>query len=221
MGTHMISQSARKRGSRLYALLKPLAILLKILICSCRVYGLENVPAEGPLLIVVNHLSWYDPLLFCALFKRRIWFVAKKEIFSWPIIDWLVRSTGQIAIERGEQDRAALTTALAYLQAGCAVVLFPEGTVERQEQMIAAHPGVAMLALRSGATIQPVAHTGTRKVLRTRRDLRPRVTVRIGKPYTPLLQNGTSRKENLQAVTNEMMQQIASLLPEESRGVYR
>ncbi len=141
-------------------------------------------------------------------------------MFSWPVVGWLCKVTGQIPVHRGESDRAALEKTLTYLREGKALIFFPEGTVERQEQMIAAHTGVAMLALRSGATLLPVAHTGTRRILRRGRGWFPRVTVKIGKPYVPVLPEGVARKAGLQAITQEVMQHIAEMLPVEQRGIY-
>jgi 1-acyl-sn-glycerol-3-phosphate acyltransferase len=133
----------------------------------------------------------------------------------------MCHATGQIPVHRGVSDRAALEKALVYLREGKAVVVFPEGTVERQEKMIVAHTGVAMLALRSGATILPVAHTGTRRILRSWRSWFPRVIIQIGEPYVPALTEGVARKVELQSITQDVMERIAAMLPTEQRGVYR
>ena len=208
-------------GAILYGLLCILFWGFTHLICRYRVCGRKHVPTNGPLLIVANHLSWYDPMLFSVILPRRLWFFTKIEVFRWPVIGWLARHTGQIPVHRGEGDRAAIEEALKYLRAGKALVIFPEGTVERQEQMIAAYTGVAMLALRSGATILPLAHSGTRRILRTRRSWFPRVSVQIGEPYTPTIPAGMTRKAGLQAITDDVMQRIAAMMPPEQRGVYR
>src|SRR5579863_9239785 len=190
------------------------------MICRYRVYGLERVPESGPLLIVANHLSWYDPILFGVVLRRRIWFFTKAEIFRWPLIGKACELTGQILVHRGESDRAALEKGLAYLREGRALGIFPEGTVERQVKMTPARTGVAMLALRSGAMVLPIAHVGTRKVLRSLRSWFPLVTIQIGEPYTPALGADLSRKVAMQRVTDEMMLRIARMLPVEQRGVY-
>ncbi len=205
----------------LYSLLRPLGWILTHLVCCYRVSGRERVPGSGPLLVVANHLSWYDPILLAGILPRRAWFFAKEEVFRWPLVGWLCRLTGQIPVHRGESDRAALEKALAYLREGRALIVFPEGTVERQEQMIAAHTGVAMLALRSGALVLPIAHTGTRRVLRSLRAWLPRVNIQIGEPYIPALPEGMARKASLQVVTQEVMVRIAGMLPPERRGVYK
>lgn len=209
-----------KLESILYGLIRSLAWVLTCLVCRYEVSGQEHVPRTGALLVVANHLSWYDPVLLGAVLPRRVWFYTKAEIFAWPLVGWLARHTGQIPVHRGGADRAALEKALAYLQEGKALVIFPEGTVERQERMITAHTGVAMLAVRSGATILPVAHSGTRRVLRSPRWWFPRVTICIGTPYIPSIQEGATRKAGLQLITQEIMEQIAQMLPPEQRGVY-
>jgi 1-acyl-sn-glycerol-3-phosphate acyltransferase len=204
----------------LYGLIHALAWVLTHLVCRYQVNGQEHVPRNGALLVVANHLSWYDPFLLGVVLPRRVWFYTKAEIFTWPVAGWLARHTGQISVYRGESDRAALEKALAYLREGKALVIFPEGTVERQERMIAAHAGVAMLAVRSGATVLPVAHSGTRRILRFRRWWFPRVTVCIGTPYVPSLPEGKTRKAGLQLITQQIMQRIAEMLPPEQQGVY-
>jgi 1-acyl-sn-glycerol-3-phosphate acyltransferase len=190
------------------------------LVCRFRVYGLERVPESGPLLIVANHLSWYDPVLLGVVLRRRVWYFTKVELFHWPIIGTACRMTEQIPVRRGESDRAALEKGLTYLQEGRALGIFPEGTVEREGGMIAAHAGVAMLAMRSGARVLPIAHEGTRKILRSPRYWFPRVTIKIGEPYIPVLPSDVPRKVGLQRVTDEMMLRIATMLPPERRGVY-
>jgi len=205
----------------LYSFLRVGFWIFTHLICRYRVRGLENVPATGPLLIVANHLSWYDPILLGVLLPRRIWFFTKAEIFRWPIAGWVCRATGQIPVHRGSSDRAALEKGLEYLHEGKALAVFPEGTVARKEQMIAAHTGAAMMALRTGATVLPIAHTGTRRILRSLRTLWfPRVDIQIGTPFVPAISEGVARKVELKAVTQEIMGRIAEMIPPESRGVY-
>lgn len=205
----------------LYTILRVLLTGFTRVICRYRVSGLENLPETGPLLIVVNHLSWYDPMLMGVVLPRRVYFFTKSEIFRWPVAGKFVEWTGQIPVRRGESDRAALEKALAFLRDGRALMIFPEGTVERQEKMIPAQAGAAMLAMRTGVTVLPIAHAGTRRILRTLRSMwLPRVTIQIGEPFTPTIPANVPRKVALQQVTDEIMFHIAEMLPADRRGVY-
>jgi len=99
-------------------------------------------------------------------------------------------------------------------------MLFPEGTVERETVMIPARAGAAMLASRTGVTVLPIAHVGTRRVLRSLRIWFPRVTICIGEPFIPVMPQNVPRKVGLQQVTEEIMSHISEMLPPENRGVY-
>jgi 1-acyl-sn-glycerol-3-phosphate acyltransferase len=207
-------------GDIIYRSARVIAWVVTHLVCRYRVSGLQHVPATGPLLIAANHLSWYDPLILGVVLPRRVWFFTRQEIFHWPVVGGLCLLTGQIPVQRGASDRAALERALACLRKGQAVMIFPEGTVERQEQMLPARTGAAMLALRSGATILPIAHTGTRRILRSLRSWFPRVCIEIGAPFTPRLPEGVARKAALRDVTEEIMERIAAMMPPDERGAY-
>ncbi len=190
------------------------------LVCRYHVKGREYVPLKGPLLLIANHLSWYDPILIGVMLPRRAWYFTKNEIFRWPIVGFLGRLTGQIPVHRDAHDYAAVEKGLAYLREGKAVMIFPEGAVEKQERMLPAHTGTAMLAVRTGVPVLPIALYGTRRILRSFRTWLPNVYVEIGKPFIPLPPPGVSHKAGLQYIAEDMMTRIAEMLPEEQRGFY-
>ena len=204
----------------LYAILKPICWLGVHLFGRYRVSGRQRIPRTGPVLVVANHLIWYDTILIGLAFPRRLWYMAKIEIFRLPIVGLFCRLTGQIPVHRGESDRAALEKALQYLREGRAVIIFPDGKVARHERLQAAHTGADMQALRSGVPILPVAHTGTRRIFFGRRAWLPRVEIRIGEPYMPQVPEGVSRKVALRMVTEDLMLRIAQMMPDEERGEY-
>ena len=193
--------------------------LLLAVLARCSVEGTERLPRDGAFLIVSNHLSLIDPPVLGALIPRRIVFMAKEELFHAPIIGQLVSWYGAFAIRRGEADRQALRKAVGVLEHGQVLGMFPEGTRSKTGKMNEAHPGAALIALLSGATVVPVAITGTDRVRSPLSLLaRPRIAVRVGEPFK--MERVRSRKENLEDATREMMGRVAVLLPEERRGFY-
>ncbi len=193
--------------------------LLLRLLTRCRVEGIEHIPPSGPLLIVANHLNLVDPPMLGALLPRRIVFMAKEELFGVPIIGRVITWYGAFAVKRGSADRQALRTAVAVLQNGNAVGMFPEGTRSKSGRMAAAHPGAALLAILASAPILPVAITGTDRLRSWHWFLaRPTITVRIGQPFRP--ERDRSGKGSLEGSTRSMMTRVALLLPEDRRGYY-
>jgi 1-acyl-sn-glycerol-3-phosphate acyltransferase len=159
-------------------------------------------------------------------FNRTLIFMTKKELFRFRLIGYFVRSLGGFPIYREQLDRKALRQANRVLADGQALFIFPEGTRSRGGQLGPAFPGTALVALRSGATILPVAITGTEK-LRTDRLRgatwllrRPRIKVTIGRPFHLPPVNGRLTKSKRTELTNLIMGRIVELLPLERRGHY-
>ncbi len=214
----------------MYRLVVTLCRLLIFLTMKRRISGLERVPKDGGVLIVSNHLGLLDPLALGTELPRRLYILAKVEMFSWPLIGWLARKMDMIPVRRGQSDRDAVRLILEHLEAGHIVLMFPEGTYPKYPKdargMIKAQPGAALLALKSNAMILPVGITGSDHVWNPR--LLPwsvlrrwPVAVTIGEPYRPTLPASISQKQALALVTEEMMQRIAALLPPDYQGHYR
>jgi 1-acyl-sn-glycerol-3-phosphate acyltransferase len=177
---------------------------------------------SGPLIIVSNHLSLADPPLLAASLPRRVRFLAKRELFSIPVVGLAVRLYGAIPLSREAVDRQALAQAEAWLRAGGALALFPEGTRSRDAILGQGKPGVGYLALRTGAPLVPVAITGTEGLLRPWQVLRrPLITVRVGEPFTVGGRVESPQKQETQACTDAIMVRVAALLPEDRRGTYQ
>ncbi len=196
------------------------------LLIRFRIEGLEHVPPVGPALVVANHLHNADPVLIIAAYTRPVLFMAKKELFSVPVIRWFVRQSGAFPVDRGKPDRSALRHAEKLLSEGMLVGIFPEGTRSITGGLTAPHPGVALLALRAGVPVIPTAIWGT-EVLpfngykgRVRGRGWPRVTVRIGQPFLIATRDEAGQRRDLDEVAEEIMLAIARLLPPQYRGVY-
>lgn len=145
--------------------------------------GREHIPA-GKVILAANHRSFLDPFIIGICVRRPIYFVAKREIFERRLTGWLLNCLGAFPVRRGESDEESVATALALLERGEAVVIFPEGTRHRSGPLKEPKRGVGRLALESGAPVVPIAIVGTERARRGWRIRPVRVTVRCGRPLT-------------------------------------
>ena len=186
-----------------------------------QVKGRDNVPAQGPVLVVANHLNLVDPPLLGVSLGRNVLFMAKEELFRSRFSGYFIRNFGAFPIHRGRLDRQALRQANEVLARGLALLMFPEGKRSKDTKLQPAFPGTALIALRSGTPILPVGITGTEKIKGSAWLLRrPRITVTVGHPfYLPPVSSKLTKME-LAECTNLIMEHIAALLPSEYRGNY-
>jgi len=195
--------------------------LLLFLFTRLEVKGKENLPGNGAVLIVANHMSLADPPLLGVSLGRVVMFMAKRELFKFKPFAYLIHGLGAFPVHRGQLDRNAIRQATQALAQGQALIMFPEGMRSRSGKLRAAFPGSALIALRCDVPILPVGITGTEKmkgigwILR-----RPRVTVNVGHPFSLPPVHGALTREKLVENTNIIMRHIADMLPQEYRGYY-
>jgi 1-acyl-sn-glycerol-3-phosphate acyltransferase len=226
-------------------LIESLGRLLQWLFLDLTIEGWENLPDSGPLLIIGNHFSWFEAPLIILLFPYRVRFVIMAELGKLWFFRPVLRAYGMISIERGQIDRAGLREAMTALVQGEVVGIMPEGGVDPEVQarvrageaapkgemsrhngqLIEARPGAALLAVRSGAPILPVAFWGTERMMgNIQRGKKTAVFLHIGPPFGPLTLppdlRGTARRQQLAELGHQMMRQLAALLPPENRGYY-
>jgi 1-acyl-sn-glycerol-3-phosphate acyltransferase len=203
---------------------------LFFLLFRMRLKEIERVPKAGGVLVVSNHIHNADPILLNAAYPRPIHFMAKKEVFQVPILPWILHWAGAFPVDRGKSDRNAIRRALAALNHGIAVAMFPEGTRSRVFALQRAHPGAGMLALTADAVVQPIAITGTERLPlngakgRAKGDLErdpghSGVQILFGEPFRIARELDGKRVTATQA-TDLMMIEVARLLPADYRGIY-
>jgi len=196
--------------------------LVQRTLCRLEVIGLENVPAQGPYILAVNHLSTADIGIVFVGFPTQSWryFAGEKWAKHWlwgPLMSWL----GVIFINRGEVDRQALREALAALESGAIFALAPEGTRSKVGYMQPGKDGAAYLASQASVPILPVGISNTDILFANARRLRRiKVTMRIGRTFSLPELGYRARGRDLSDYTCLIMTHIAALVEPRHRGVY-
>ncbi|MFF0494890.1 lysophospholipid acyltransferase family protein [Nocardia aobensis] len=159
------------------------------------VVGRELVPKAGPVIVASNHISMLDAVFLWGALRRRAIAIAMAELWSWPVVGWLVRRLGHIPVVRRDSvsGQSAMAQAEQILRYGGVLIIYPEGRLVASGDTEPYKPGVAKLALATGVPIVPVGTTGTDRVLPMRRnrgdgpafDRRQEVRIHFGTPIDP------------------------------------
>ena len=186
-----------------------------------RVDGTEHLPADGPVVLVANHVSFFDSVLLMFSLPRPVAFIGKAEYTDNPITNWLFCGAGMIPVRREDPgDLPHVFEEVAeVLRRGEVIGVFPEGTRSRDGRLHRGHVGAAHLALITGAPIVPVGIIGTDAVLPTGSLIvRPfrQATITLGEPIDPR-QLGYTKSTNRarREVTDRFMAEIARLCAED------
>jgi 1-acyl-sn-glycerol-3-phosphate acyltransferase len=193
------------------------------ILCRIDRAPLKQVPRRGPLILALNHINSLEvPLMFAILQPRKITGLAKIETWDSKFMGWLFDLWEAIPVRRGEVDMDAIHRCLDALKAGEILALAPEGTRSYDGRLQPGRPGISLIALHSGITILPMAHWGGEKFKENLKHWkRTDFHIRVGKAFR--LNPGEERvtHEVRQAMVDEIMCQIAGLMPEEYHGVYK
>lgn len=194
-----------------------------------RVTGLENFPAEGPVIVASNHLAFLDSVIISALMPRRVAFLAKSEYVNSPglkgkAMKTLFQVIDIIPVNRTDKKESmkALETALDRLNEGKVFGIYPEGTRSRDGYLYKGKIGVAWLAHMTGATVVPIGLIGTDKIQKPDSNMvyPHRFTVRVGEPMTfEKLGDRMSGKQRRQT-TDQIMDAIAQLSGQPRKNEY-
>lgn len=149
-----------------YKIVRPIVILLIKILYPYRVLGLDNIPREGRILLAGNHTKWLDPVTLVSVVKRQIHFLAKEELFH-GLTKGIVKGMGCIPVNRKIHDKDALHGAIDYLNSDLCVGIFPEGTINRTEDIILPFKiGAVKACSETNTKLVPFVITGNYKLFR-------------------------------------------------------
>ena len=200
------------------------AIIKRLTRMVCRVDDEQvgRIPTQGPLIIVSNHVNFLEPLVvYTHLLPRPMAFFAKVESWDNKLIGYLFDMWGGIPLKRGSADIGAIRLGLEVLETDTILAVAPEGTRSGDGVLRKGHPGVVIMALRSGAPLLPMAcyrHEDFWDNLTHLR--RTDFRIAVGQPFTLKANGAPVTREVRQQMVNEVMYQIAALLPPSYRGAY-
>ena len=186
-----------------------------------RIEGLENVPTQGPAILMYNHIALIDPIVVLHILPRNCVPLAKVEVYDYPLVGIFPKMWQVIPVRRGEFDRRAVQQLFAVLKAGELVLVSPEGT--RNPQLLQAREGIAYMAVHSQAPLVPVAISDTigfPTLPVSARWKGPGAHVRFGKPFRFKITSERPSHAQLRIMADEAMYILAALLPPEQRGYY-
>ncbi|HEX5808006.1 MAG TPA: lysophospholipid acyltransferase family protein [Anaerolineales bacterium] len=206
-----------------YRTLRSIVRFFMKLIADIEVHALEKLP-EGNVIVAANHLGRLDTaVLLCVLDREDIIMPVAEKYKDHPLYGAIGRGVNAIWLNRFDADYSALRQILERMKRGGMLVIAPEGTRSKTEALQPGKMGVAFLASKSGYPVLPVAVTGTedRVILKNlKRFRRSKITATAADLMYIDIPKGKGREEAMQEATDEIMCQIAALLPERYRGVY-
>jgi 1-acyl-sn-glycerol-3-phosphate acyltransferase len=207
-----------------YRIVQFITRLIAFITARIDIDGLEKIPRTGGVIVASNHIGRLEVLLVYAILPRRdVIMIAAEKYRKNVFWRWLGKQLNVIWVERFNADLHAVREVMKRLQHGEIFCVAPEGTRSKTESLQTGRPGTAYLASKAGVPIIPVGITGTEDRIvwgNLRRLRRTQVRVLIGNPLVVPPLRGKEREAELQHYTDEVMCQIAALLPETHRGVY-
>jgi 1-acyl-sn-glycerol-3-phosphate acyltransferase len=200
--------------SLVYNIFYNLAKLLARLVFQMRVVHPERMVEDGPLILAVNHASFFDPPLAGICSRRGVYYLARKTLLKWPFFGPLFPAMNVIPVERDGNDMSALREVIKKIREGNGVVLFPEGTRSLDGNLQPARAGIGLVIAKTGAPVLPMRIFGAYDAFpkNATRFRMSNVTVVIGHAihFSPAdLENPT--RETYQELSNRVMEAIAQL----------
>ncbi len=205
--------------AQVYRLLQPIAKVLAWVLFRPKVSGTHHIPERGGVLIVANHPTYLDPILLAIVSPRPLSFVAKRPLFSMPIVRTFLWLCDCIPVEQDAPDRRALRLSVQKLRRGDALVIFPEGTRSDHGRMRPFQLGPALIAAEAQVPIVPCGIAGAYQAWAMEAPLPKPAPIAIvfGSPFFPVLPPDLPRREALQVLADQMRQQVSRMIEQAER----
>lgn len=187
----------------LYCITKCILFFIFNFFFRIKIQGKENIPRSGAFILASNHSSFLDPpILSVGSFRRRLNFLAKEELFFNNIFGWYIRKLGAIPLSREKTDISAIKECIKRIKRGQPIVIFPEGTRNRQGEIKEGLPGIALLAAKTNIPVIPAYIKGADCALDANlKSLRfCRIYLKFGKPLMFYRQGPQTYSDILQRI---------------------
>jgi len=197
-----------------YNIFYNLAKLLARLVFQMRVAHPERMIESGPLILAVNHASFFDPPLAGICSRRGVYYLARKTLLNWPFFGPLFPAMNVIPVERDGNDMSALREVIKKIREGNGVVLFPEGTRSKDGNLQPARAGIGLVIAKTGAPVLPMRIFGAYDAFpKNAKGLRlTQITVVIGEPiHFSADEIAGATRETYQTLSDRVMESISAL----------
>jgi 1-acyl-sn-glycerol-3-phosphate acyltransferase len=176
-----------------------------------RLHGIENLPVEGPVILAINHVSFWDPIVAACSLPRQVFFMVKEELFAIPILGRILAKLGAFPVTRGQGDLNAIRQSLEILNGRQVLGFLPEGTRSKTGKVQMGLPGMVLLMEKSKASVVPIKVLGTKRLLCRGWG---KLAVVVGKPLTAQMLKVPVGVENRREWISERIMQAMLELPE-------
>ena len=189
----------------IFKIVKTLIRFVLFFVFRIKVYGKENMPKEGGLIVAINHRSMWDVPVAGSCIPRRLGFMAKAELFKNKVFGYIISNLGAFPVQRGKGDIGAIKMALSRLRSGDIVAMFPEGKRVKESESASAKQGAVMLATRAEVPVVPVRIKGKYRWM-------SKIEVIIGEPvYYEKFYGEKLPIETLQSLSDELLKKIKTM----------
>lgn len=204
-----------------YYIARAIAWILIKIFWRVEVKGIDNIPEKGGLILASNHVSYLDPVVLGASVKRKVYFIAKREVFNNILSSFIFRNLNAFPVDRGKTDIIAFKKAISVLKEGGVLGIFPEGTRSSNGKLQELKSGFLKIAKKAGVPILPVGIIGTHKIYPQGKKLpvlfKYKIVVNYGVPqyFTDVnLKDKECQKDAINLLSNKIKELSTISIPE-------